>query len=211
MAHRFGRLFVVCACVIAWTSAAQAVDVRLPEIPADPAKPLVVPITVDDVTGLNLKGVDIVLRFSPEVLTATGIETRGTLTDGWLAAHLVQDGELRISMATARATTGKGVLLNATFTVNPKATGETSITFGKLMFNENRIPTTPYPGKVTITGILDPTGDGVVDLKDVMRIAEFFGSSDPAADLNHDGVVDIVMVARQFGRKAFRAAPRLWR
>ena len=74
----------------------------------------------------------------------------------------------------------------------------------------------PFSGVLTVEAALasDISGDGVVNIQDLVTVALEFGESgaDLAGDVNGDGVVnivDIVTIARDFGLSVVVAAPAL--
>jgi len=70
--------------------------------------------------------------------------------------------------------------------------GEIDLGFGSV-----QVKTLRMAGKITVTAIgtykpSDVTGDGVVDVLDLLAVLAAWGTSDPDADVNDDGIVDVL-------------------
>lgn len=101
------------------------VTVSLPDTTAGPGSKILIPVYIDDATGLA--GAEILIAYDPEVLTALGAEVTA-LTSRFLLADSVKPGMVAVSISNARGLTrGKGSIVEISFQVNPDATlGETT-------------------------------------------------------------------------------------
>ena len=111
---------------------------------------------------------------------------------------------------------GSGSVLQVRF--KAKAEGETGLTLQNFLFGsvtEDSIPAGPLEIHVTVQERLlsgDVNRDGVVNILDLIRVAQQLGNSVPAnspVDINRDGVVnifDLTLVAQGIGGAAAPAA-----
>ena len=111
---------------------------------------------------------------------------------------------------------GSGSVLQVRF--KAKAEGETGLTLQNFLFGsvtEDSIPAAPLEIHITVEERLltgDVNRDGVVNILDLIRVAQQLGNSVPAnspVDINRDGVVnifDLTLVAQGIGGAAAPAA-----
>lgn len=142
---------LVCTPALA---AAAFVDVTLPDVATNEGEPFVQPISVADLTGLEVIAATFEIEYDPTLVTATGISTSGTLSQGWLASTKVFDeGRIRIPMANATAASGSGVFVNVLFDTLPGSAGSTSLTVSQAVLNRS------FANSVTGVGYHRPSAD----------------------------------------------------
>jgi len=130
-------------------------EVKVPNFTSQPGETIIVPISVSDVTELDLIAVELTLTYNPNILTARKVIIEGTLTEGWTSSVNITNGQIVIWMASTTAPSGSGTLVSVEFQVSPNAKGgQTSpLTLSKVRFNEGRITTTTVDGVFTVDDI----------------------------------------------------------
>ena len=119
-------------CLIASLFVAQvaaAVEIRLPTTTARSGTRIEIPVTIGDVTGLNVTGAHLRIAYDTTKLTAVSTATRGTLGEGWLALDRFMPGEVWFVMANATPAIGSGVLVRIAFDVKTDASGDAALRF----------------------------------------------------------------------------------
>jgi hypothetical protein len=164
-----------------------------------------VPVTIGDVTGLNVTGIRIRIAYDATKLTAVGTETRDTMSEGWLTLDRLVPGEVWFVMANANPAFGSGVVVRILFDVKKDTAGEATLRFTRAELNDGHVPSVGVDGKVVVGATsVDTNGDGVVDIADLVSVARRFGERTNEGDVNGDGlvnIVDLVLIARQFGER----------
>jgi hypothetical protein len=129
-----------------------AVEVSLPELTGQAGGSITIPINISDTSGEEIIGVEIILTYDPDILTATGAVTEGTLMSGWKMEHKVTNGQISIAMAHSEALSGDGVLIQVEFSVSGSASpGHISpLTLQRVLLNEDS-PGTVTHGSITIS------------------------------------------------------------
>jgi len=113
------------------------VAVKIPDSYGSPNSEVLIPVTVDDVSGLNIKKFTIELQFSKYVLDATSVFNDGTIASGWVAPNVTDRiGYLKISMSGDSALAGSGNLVWINFKVLGNAGQSTDIVFKNMIFND---------------------------------------------------------------------------
>ncbi|MDZ7342460.1 MAG: cohesin domain-containing protein [candidate division KSB1 bacterium] len=96
-----------------------------------------IPIRVDDVTGLNITSCTLELQFNKFVLDAIGIITQGTLASPWSQANFTDGaGYLKIQLSGEPALGGSGTLIWIKFKVVGSVGQSSDITFKSMVFNQ---------------------------------------------------------------------------
>lgn len=150
---RYAEVLLILIISLTFTALAKsAVEVRAPDISAEPDATVTISISVSDVTGLDLIAVEITLTYDSNILTAQKAILANTLTEGWSSSTNVTDGEIVVWMASAEAASGRGRLVSIEFHVSSDAAGgQTSpLTLKKARFNEGDISTTSVNGVFTV-------------------------------------------------------------
>ena len=174
----------------------------------------------------DLAGWQFDIAFDPAVLEALDVSEGDFLkTDG--GSTFFQSG--RIDNAAGKITgliagriseggvSGSGSVLQVRF--KAKAEGETGLTLQNFLFGsvtEDSIPAAPLEIHITVEERLltgDVNRDGVVNILDLIRVAQQLGKRVPPnspVDINSDGVVnifDLTLVAQGIGNTTAPAAP----
>jgi len=162
------------------------VPVTLPEMAGGVNRSGMIPVTVGDVSGLNVTAYEFTVTYDEDVLDITGTEIEGTLSEGMTVdANPNVAGQITVGAASAEALSGSGVLiyLNADFL----SLGSSALTFDNFTFNEGD------PAEATQNGMVEvqnpPTafqtvnpadGDTVmVDSQDEGLMLQWTRSTDP--------------------------------
>ncbi|UCE20209.1 MAG: right-handed parallel beta-helix repeat-containing protein [Gemmatimonadota bacterium] len=91
-------------------------QVSVPQVTGATGETIHLPISVEGAQGVF--SADMEVRFDPQLLTAVDVDTTAW-TAGFMSAHHVQDGVIRIALAGARKLQGDGEIAHLTFRVNP--------------------------------------------------------------------------------------------
>ncbi len=170
----------------------------------------VVPITVDNITGLNVGSYQFNILFDPAVINPSGsnfgCSTAGTLTQaGGLAAvcNVSPRGTLRVAAFGAGTMTGSGSILKVTFATTAGASpGNISpLTFASVSFFNDIgtvLPFTQHDGQITILG---PTAAGVSVGGMVMNAA---GDAVPNVRVTLTNTSGVTLAARSNGFGYYR-------
>ena len=134
----------------------QGVVVSLPAISGDSGALIEVPISVSNVNGLT--AADLRITFTSGILSAQSVRV-GNLTAGWvLSANTATPGTVTISMASATAVAGSGVVAIITFRVNGAPTTQTPLTVASALLNDGAITCALSPGNFTVNGLFNVAG-----------------------------------------------------
>ena len=168
--------------------------------------------TVNIADAGDLAGVQFDLHFNPAVLEATDVHEGDFLSGAGVFFQVEHfnsvPGEISgIRIARADGVDGDGVLLKVDF--KAKAAGVSALEVRSLKLGTSG--GTPLPSEVVSTEVAvrpqpDVTGDGKVDILDLVRITRHFGPASAAPvglDINGDGdidILDLILLARHLGR-----------
>ncbi len=196
------------------------VEIRLPEITAEPGETILVPVTVSDLTGLGVLSSNLVIGYDARVVQSARVLYQGTLTEGWSHAERTltpasQDsvGLMSIGVFTVESPAiGAGTFVYLEMTVDESALGESSpIVFDSAILNDRSPQAVALDGHLTIRASTpgDFNLDGNVDFTDFLQFAEHFGEGeadegfDPRFDIDGNGQVgfeDFLVFASGFGQ-----------
>ena len=112
-------------------------------------------LTSSDLTGLGVVSYQFDVTYNSTVVTATGVQTTGTMTAtaGWATPQFsVISGRLRVSAAGTTPLTGAGVLLKLTFHLDPSWINgnSTGLILANALYNEGTPSVTTSNGSITI-------------------------------------------------------------
>ncbi|MCX5684821.1 MAG: cohesin domain-containing protein, partial [Planctomycetota bacterium] len=174
----------------------QGVVVSLPTVSGDHGAIVEVPISVSNVNGLT--AADISITFASGVLSAQSVRV-GNLTAGWtLSANRATPGTVTISMASAMAVTGSGVLAYITFQVNGAPTTQTALTVASALLNDGTVTCALSPGNFTVNGLFSVAGS----------VTYFTGNGPvPGTDLSLVGVGVLSASSGSNGAFSFSGVP----
>lgn len=99
-------------------SAMLPINVSIPDVSGLAGSEVVVPVNVTDTTGEGVRASKTTIIYDPDILTATGISTEGTIASGWITAHTLNDGQVVIAMAGYTPLNGTGTLVKVNFSVS---------------------------------------------------------------------------------------------
>jgi hypothetical protein len=114
---------------------------------------------VSDLSGEDVVGYSFTITYDAAVLTITGTDEEGTLSEEAVVVSNTQNpGEIRVSVASANALEGDGAIINLTADVI--AVGTSDLSFTDFMFNEGDPDYTLAYGSLTAMASTDtePTG-----------------------------------------------------
>jgi hypothetical protein len=111
-----------------------AVDVGISDVQGDSGDVVVMPITVDDLTGKNVTSYEFTLTYDESVMNITGVDAVGTLSAGLSIVPNDGIGQLTVAAAGSEALSGSGVLLN--LNIELTGNGVCDVVFSNFMFNE---------------------------------------------------------------------------
>lgn len=136
-----------------------------------------VDINTASLTGLNVKSLQFDLTYNPNVVTATGVVTTGSLTAAasWSTPAFNVDlvnsgtGRIRVSDAGTTALTGAGSLLKVRFLINPTLLNgsSTGLNIANVVFNEGTPTVTTTNGSLTVG--VTPQIDVAPDAGEIIR------------------------------------------
>ncbi len=110
-----------------------------------------IPLVVDDLTGLDVISFDYTYNYNPSVLTYTGFDQTGTLSDGMvITINPSPPGTLVISGYVPYPLIGSGTLINLNFNTVGSIGSVSALNLPAFMFNENTPCSTTSNGQLTI-------------------------------------------------------------
>jgi autotransporter-associated beta strand protein len=134
----------------------QNIVVSLPAVSADHGAMIEIPVSVSNVGGML--AAELTITFDSNVLAARSVRT-GTLTPDWaLSANTGNAGTVVLSMASAAAAAGSGMLANITFEVVGAATAQTTLNITRALLNDGAIACNLSPGSFTVNGYFSLAG-----------------------------------------------------
>jgi hypothetical protein len=142
--------------------AASDVTVSIPDISADSASKVIVPIFISDVTNKDVFSVAINLVFNSKVLDyQQRYNITNTLMDGWTCqVNTIKDTKgffldtLKLGGFAAQALAGQGVLVEFEFKAIGKPGMQTALTFSKMELNEGTPSVTAFGGIFTVNYVI---------------------------------------------------------
>ncbi|UCE17760.1 MAG: T9SS type A sorting domain-containing protein [Gemmatimonadota bacterium] len=134
------------------------VNVTVPDTSVPAGSHLVLPIVVDDVSGLNITSAEMRLVFDKRILGARGASNVGTIAEFWDLQVDTDEDQIWVHMsgavppAPAPPLGGHGILVFIDFQVFHDATPgqSTPVVMGDMVFNEGVPVALPHDGSVTV-------------------------------------------------------------
>jgi len=129
--------------------------VSMPDTSGMSGTSIAIPISVDDVTGLDILSFQTKIVVNPQVLEAVGISTEGTLTADWNQIQFNKIGsEIDISMQDETPLAGDGVLALLNFNIIGSDSAASVIEFSDFTFNDGIPAAVTENGMFTISGVV---------------------------------------------------------
>lgn len=131
-----------------------AIGVSLSNQTVEPNSNVIIPINVQDTTGMNVISYEFDLSYDPSVLQlqATPIDMAGTLSNGMsVTVNTATTGLIKVAAFGATSMSGAGVLLKLKFTSVGSFGSVSPLTWQRFMFNENNPQSVTSNGQVTIS------------------------------------------------------------
>jgi len=138
---------------------ALAVDVTIPNLSESEGKKITLAIASTDVTAGKVFSCDFTLIYNAALLTATDVQTSGTLLANWGAPTVnIGSGQLRFSSGGTQALSGSGTLIKINFQVAAGAAvgSTTALAFSSFLFNEGVPAVTLKNGVFTVIADTQP-------------------------------------------------------
>lgn len=174
-------LIVTGLLLLAAASSSAAATLSLPpDAGALPAQATVVPLLIDDATGVL--STDIFIRYNPAVAMATAVNQTSLSAGHTLFANLMVPGEIRIALFGPSPLSGGGVLLDLSFTSVGALNSQTPLEFLTASLNESMIATTAVDGSYCVQGVPSEVLNVQVTLDPVTLFATLSWPADPFAD-----------------------------
>lgn len=169
-----------------WTFRIEIVNLAIPDTAAFPAETLLIPVYIQDISGLGITSFNLAFGFDERVLIP--VEASFPLASGWRNLDFtVAGGQIRVTGNGLIPLEGEGIFAVLKFIVNPDALlGEfTPVYLVDGDFNEGEIKTICEAGSVLIMGSpgqwmvdLTITGSASCRLANVLTFGAKSGSSD---------------------------------
>ena len=127
-----------CFAVVSCSGLLSQVNVRLPEVAAQPGSGMSIPVNVDDLTGKKVTAFELVVACDTTVVQFKGIDQKGTLSEGltMFANNRVAPfsaGKMKIVCASAQPISGAGVLVK--IVANVRIKGTTALALSDVVMN----------------------------------------------------------------------------
>jgi len=130
------------------------VSMSMPEVTGYPGDSISVPVNISNVAGAEITSVLLKVSYDPGILTATGHDSTGTLTESWLMdSGMDTSGQIVIAGASSSALSQDGILVYMDFDVSPSAIGGTvsDLIFTEVELNDGDIYASTANGSVPIS------------------------------------------------------------
>ncbi len=136
--------------------------ISMPEITAERSETILIPVSVQNVAGMNCISYQFNLNYNSASITYTGYSTTGTLSSGWVITPYNNAGLLSLAGISSTPLTSDGILLYLQFQINSTTTQSSLLTLSNVVMN-------------TINNIT--VNNGRVDLLELKNLA--LGTTDP--------------------------------
>lgn len=163
--------------LVSFADSSTSVSLNLPQdLSATPSAPVTLPVTVGALQGSEILAFAMTLRFDPDLLSFTAVDSQGTLTASWqILSNVSSPGELLLAGSHTQPLTGSGLLMNLQFVVTEGAIPGNCCTLelADVQFNEGDPPSAPQNGQFCVADPClrgDVTGDGSISAFDATQI-----------------------------------------
>lgn len=132
------------------------VSVSIPDISADSANTVTVPVFVSPLSQQHaVSAVSIALTFDPQVITYKSYSVTNTMLDGWFcSSNIPSPGLLKFGAFSASCVVGQGVLVEFMFQVVGRPAMQTALAFSEMVFNEGSPSATVFSGVFTVNYVI---------------------------------------------------------
>ncbi|MDZ7264566.1 MAG: T9SS type A sorting domain-containing protein, partial [candidate division KSB1 bacterium] len=130
------------------------VSVFIPDLCADTAATITVPVYISDVTNKAVTSVSMALHFRSQVLQYIGSNLTNSILAGWMSMVNVKGDTIRLGAFGATDLTGQGLLAEFTFLVIGRPAMQSGLTFLEMMLNEGEPSVMAYDGLVTVNYVI---------------------------------------------------------
>ena len=161
------------------------VDVTLPETTGKLGDTVMVPITVEDLTGLGILSYDFTVTYDNAKLDIYDVSKTGTISFDMLVSNNPTAGQIVVSAAGSSPLTGSGTLLYLMAELN--AEGSSALTWTDFVFNDG----TPVPkltdGSITVVPVpgADLFFSEYIEGSSNNKALELFNGYDATIDLDN--------------------------
>lgn len=139
-----------------FTYTSQTAALGVPDLTGGQGQLVQVPINAANVQGMLSAA--LTLSFDPAILSIQGATT-GSLTSGWtMVVNSGVAGQVTLSMSSAGAVAGSGVLANLEFEVIGGPNTSSALTLSGVLLNDGAIPVEAGNGSFTVDAVYDLTG-----------------------------------------------------
>lgn len=136
----------------------QPIPVTLPDTASGlPGSTVAIPVEVGDLSGRNVLSYQGSIIFDPGILTATGVSTEGTISQGLSVFPNIQPGQITLGAFSVTPLGGSGVLVKIIFEVSGASVPgqSTVLAFQNFVFNSGNPPAALQNGLFTVTTTTD--------------------------------------------------------
>ena len=148
-------VLIVTVLTLGTLPAAAQIDVELPDRTALEAGTSVdIPIYLEEEieAGDDIRSFQFEIAYDSNLLTVTGVETSGTLSDGWTSSSFTPSaGQFNGAITnTSPLVGGPGVLIILEAEILPSVTGTSPLTFLEFSFNEGSPSANSTDGNISV-------------------------------------------------------------
>lgn len=129
------------------------IHLSLPETTAFEDSSIRIPIEISDVIGLGIYSIEMTVIFNQNVIDASGIDMRGTITENWDKPIFADDaGKIIIGLEGREPLQKKGVLIFIDFEVIGQVNDFTKIIFDRVYVDVEQLTVITHNGIVNVVG-----------------------------------------------------------
>ncbi len=166
----------------------KAVSINLPDFTADPGTGFEVPVTVSDLSPLNVTKSDLSFQFDNNQLQISGIKTTGTILKNWPALQVtISNGEFTLH-AVGSAPLGAGdklFFIKGTIPQSAILDNQSALIWTTASFNDRAIRLVSGNGSVTVKDRMPPLIISGPDLTEIsyQSVKILWQTNEPATSL----------------------------
>lgn len=126
------------------------VPVSLPVVSGGQGETITIPVTVGDLSGLDVNGYQFTITYDPAIIAITGVDASGTLTAGsFVEGNAPTPGEFRAAAIRGTTFQGEGTLIRLKAQLLGR--GSTALHWELFRFDNPQVAAAPEDGQVTVT------------------------------------------------------------